>query len=233
MVKKTTLLVALLMICASVFTEGATEAEQAGNCAGCHKQHNDGVVSLYAKSSHAEMGISCSRCHGGNAAATDKQAAHAGRFVGKPSPEDVVSMCGSCHTTQRATFKASLHFDENINAPKVDCAQCHGAHTVGSVERDFKMAEVCSNCHGLEYIVALPHAFQEVVAAVDEQVESLRDLGRLNRKPSLDLTARRKSLRQMIAEIVHATDLESGMKKSPQILKLAEEFKRHAEREKR
>jgi hypothetical protein len=233
MAKKLSLLVALVAICASVFTGGATGANQAGNCASCHARLNDGVVSLYFESAHSQMGISCSRCHGGNASATDKQTAHAGRFTGKPSPEAVISMCGSCHQTERETFKASLHFDKNINAPKLDCVVCHGAHTIGSVERDFKMAEACSNCHGLEYIVALPPAFQKVVEAVDEQVEGLRDLKTKNRKPSDDLTARRKQLRQMVAGIIHATDLENGLVKSPEILKLAEEFKRHAEREKR
>lgn len=231
--KKTALLVALVAICASAFTRSASEAGQAGNCADCHRKQNDGVVALYSESAHAGMGISCSRCHGGNHSATDKQSAHAGRFIGKPSPEAVISMCGSCHATERATFKASLHFDKNINAPKLDCVECHGAHTVGSVERDFKMAEACSNCHGLEYIVALPPAFQKVIAAVDEQVESLRDLKTQNRKPSDDLMARRKRLRQMIAGIVHATDLENGLEKSPEILKLAEELKRHAQREMR
>jgi formate-dependent nitrite reductase cytochrome c552 subunit len=233
MVKKTALLVTLLTICFLVFTDDAAEAKQTGNCAECHQKQNDGSVSLYLQSAHAEAGISCSRCHGGNASAADKQSAHAGRFVGKPSPEDVISMCGSCHATERAALKASLHFDKRRDAPKVDCVQCHGAHGVGALERNFKMAEGCSNCHGLEYLVALPQDFQKVIVAVDEQVESLRSLKASQRKPSNDLMERRKQLRHMIAGIVHATDLQNGLEKSPEILKLAEEFKRAAGRDKR
>ena len=228
--KKIVLLFALAALCISIAhrdsARAISEGGQSSSCLECHTKQSPDVVALYHSSTHAQAGISCSRCHGGNPSAAHKQLAHAGRFVGKPSPGEVVSMCGSCHASERTAFRTSLHFEAERNAPKVDCTQCHGAHAVGSIDRSFKVAEVCSNCHGLEYIQALPGEFQKIIVSVDEQIETLRSLKLQSRKASDDLTRQRRQTRHMVGEIVHATDLRSGLEKAPQIFEMTEQFRR-------
>ena len=140
-------------------------------------------------------------------------------------------MCGSCHTTQMATFKTSLHFPDRVGAPRMTCVECHGAHLVGAPSRDFSFALYCTDCHGLEYLPALPNDFRKMLALVDEQKQMMAKLESAGRKPSSDLLARRKEIRRGVGEIVHATDLRGGLERLSQILKLGDEFKAVVERE--
>ncbi len=203
----------------------------ANDCVACHQRQNDNSVALYAESTHAKSGFKCNRCHGGDPKAADKKAAHAAGFVGKPSVNETLAMCGSCHTAQIATFKTSLHFPDRVGAPRMTCVDCHGAHMVGSVSRDFSFALYCTDCHGLEYLPALPRDFQRLLALVDEEKQMMAKLESAGRKPSPDLLARRKEIRRRVGEIVHATDLRGGLERLSQILKLGDEFKAVVERE--
>jgi nitrate/TMAO reductase-like tetraheme cytochrome c subunit len=210
---------------------GAHSLQATNGCVACHQKQNDNSVALYADSTHAKSGFNCSRCHGGDTKAADKAAAHAAGFVGKPSVNETLAMCGACHTAQIATFKKSLHFPDRLGAPRMTCVDCHGAHMVGSVSRDFSFALYCTDCHGLEYLPALPRDFQKLLALTDEQKQMFAKLESAGRKPSSDLLARRKEIRRQIGEIVHATDLRGGLERLSQILKLGDEFKAVVERE--
>ncbi|HEX8090522.1 MAG TPA: c-type cytochrome [Blastocatellia bacterium] len=206
---------------------------RANNCAACHKQRNDESVQLFSKSTHAKAMTGCDGCHGGEPAASTKQAAHANNFVGKPTPNETLGMCGSCHTPQLAAFKTSAHFPERRGTPRMDCAQCHGAHTVGSPARNFSFALFCTGCHGLEYLPELPREFQKMLALVDEQKDSLASLDASGRKASGEILKRRREIRRAVGEIVHSTDVKGGLDKHAQIMKLGDEFRSIIEREKR
>ena len=205
---------------------------QVNNCSVCHKRLDDQATKLFAKSTHAKANIECNNCHEGNPGASVKKDAHA-NFIGQPAPNETIAMCGSCHTSQLAAFKTSLHFPERAGAPRMDCAQCHGAHTVGSPARDFSFSLFCTGCHGLEYLPELPREFQKMLALVDDEKDSLASLESSGRKASDETLRRRKEIRRMIGEIVHSTDMKGGLEKVPQILKLGDEFKSTIERDKR
>ncbi len=212
-------------------SNGAHSPQATNGCVACHQKQNDRSVELYADSTHAKSGFKCDRCHGGDKKAADKAAAHAAGFVGKPSVNETLAMCGSCHTTQLATFKKSLHFPDRVGAPRMTCVECHGAHMVGSVSRDFSFALYCTDCHGLEYLPALPNDFRQMLALTDEQKQMMAKLESAGRKPSPELIARRKEIRRNVGEIVHATDLRGGLERLSQIMKLGDEFKAMVERE--
>ena len=210
-----------------------SSSTQANNCSVCHKQLNDQAVELLSQSTHAKANVKCDRCHGGEPAAPSKEAAHANKFVGKPTPNETLAMCGACHTSQLAAFKASVHFPERRGTPRMDCAQCHGAHMVGSPKRNFSFALFCAGCHGLEYLPELPREFQKMLALVDDEKDSLASLEASGRKVSDEIMKRRREVRRAVGEIVHSTDMKGGLEKIPQILKLGDEFKSIIEREKR
>ncbi|HXG93018.1 MAG TPA: c-type cytochrome [Blastocatellia bacterium] len=213
-------------------SHASAPSQQTNNCVECHRKQSDGIVSLYSESVHARASISCSRCHGGEPAASDKQAAHAALFTGKPSRKETIAMCGSCHATEREAFMSGLHFQKAINEARLDCAECHGAHTVGARESSFSFVTFCAGCHGLEYIPELPKDFQKLLAAADDDMEVFRKLKTVGRAPNDELMARHKELSRAIGDIVHRTDLHGGIEKLPQILKLADESRRSAEQEK-
>jgi mono/diheme cytochrome c family protein len=211
----------------------SASSARANSCSTCHERQNDKAVELFTRSTHAKAGIKCNRCHGGDPAAPSKEAAHANNFVGMPAPNETLAMCGSCHKSQLAAFKASIHFPERPGIPRMDCAQCHGAHAVGSSARNFSFALFCAGCHGLEYLPELPREFQKMLALVDGEKDSLASVEASGRKASDEVMRLRQEIRRSVGEIVHSTDIKGGLEKLPQILKLGGEFKSIIEREKR
>ena len=195
------------------------------NCSACHQKQDQKILSLYSQSVHAKAGKSCNSCHGGDASATAKQEAHSLNFAGKPSSDQAVRMCGTCHRSEAAQYRASHHFPTQKNVSRVDCVECHGAHTVGAPSRGFSVAYFCSGCHGLEYLPGLQQQFQDMLNLSDDLRLALQDITESGRAPSEDILQRRKEIQRLTAEIVHKTDLEGGTAKIPHILELGEKLK--------
>lgn len=200
--------------------------QQGDNCGACHQKNGDQTVAIFARSTHARSGITCNRCHGGDPFATEKAAAHGGRFIGKPSSNDTLSMCGSCHKSQLAAFKTSRHFPERKGVARVDCSGCHGAHLVGAQSSNFSFGYYCSGCHGLEYLPELPSELMKMLAVADESRLLLRAIDDAGRKPSDEIVKRRKEIRRLVSEVVHPTDLHVGHEKIAEIIRLGDELKR-------
>lgn len=194
-------------------------------CADCHRKQTSEVVAVFARSTHAKSKISCVKCHGGDDSVDDKEKAHDSTLVAKPSANDTLRMCGFCHFQPLSSFKTSRHFPDRRGAPRLDCTQCHGAHSVGAQARSFSLGLFCAGCHGLEYLPELPERFQQMLTLSDDIRSSMRDLADSGRAPSEEITKRRLEIRRRIAEIVHPADLRGGQEKIPEILKLGGEFK--------
>jgi hypothetical protein len=213
-----------LTLTANSTAQNTAGPQSANNCVVCHKKNGEDVR-LYEPSIHASAGISCGRCHGGNASAVEKEAAHSGRFLGKFVPAQIMSTCGSCHSRELALFKSSKHFPDKKNVARLDCVQCHGAHTVGSPSRNFSYAYFCSGCHGLEYLPELNRPFQQMLEAADSQNDAINALVKSGTRPTDELISLRKQTRKMIANIVHATDYEGGREEISGILQINQQFK--------
>lgn len=219
----------------SLSSKGAGRDAQStsGACASCHEKSGDASVELFRRSTHARVNLSCTSCHGGDLTALEKERAHTGRFVGRPRPEQLINICGSCHLPQLEMFRGSRHFPDRKGQARLDCSQCHGAHTVGAPSESFSFAYLCAGCHGLEYLPELPDSFKKLMALSDEVHGELRAFRESGRALSDEAIRLRKQIRRSISEIVHPTDLQGGPGKVPEILRLGEEFKRTVEREKK
>ncbi|NOX61621.1 MAG: ammonia-forming cytochrome c nitrite reductase subunit c552 [Chloroflexi bacterium] len=80
---------------------------------------------------------SCASCHGSHAAQP-------------PDSEEVVNVCGKCHTATEAYYKESRHSRIGENAPK--CWTCHGTHDVIKPDESMFLHEEpteqeCTTCH--------------------------------------------------------------------------------------
>lgn len=134
---------------------------------GCIACHAD-MRTAFVVGVHADRGIKCHDCHGGDPAATVLPTAHRGRFVGKPDKVAIVSLCGSCHSDpdrmrqyglhsgQVAEFRTSRHGQlllgrRDLNAPT--CTSCHDAHTIlrpddaRSSTYPTNIPTTCAHCH--------------------------------------------------------------------------------------
>jgi len=198
------------------------------NCVKCHSQSTgraEEVLRLHSSSAHGRANLSCDACHGGDPSETDKAKAHSQNFTGKPDRGATLAMCGACHDPQLAQFKTGRHFPEKQGIPRLDCAECHGAHSVGNQPETFSLGQFCVSCHGLEYLPPLPQQLQDLLNLSDDLRDSFARLATKGRKPSDEAIERRKEIRRSTAEIVHTTDLKGGSARIPQILSQGEKLK--------
>ena len=186
------------------------------NCVACHQTVDQSLITLFKSSTHGRIGRACSSCHGGDPAATSKSSAHSGRFVGQPSEKQALLICGSCHSTPLSQLTLGRHFSDKQTA-RVGCVECHGVHGVGSPNRNFSFSYYCSGCHGLEYLPHLPDPFQKMLSNLDDLNDGVRQFESSGQKLSVDAVTERRQIRRQIAEIVHPTDLKSGMAKAPEV----------------
>ena len=212
-------LVALLLIIGALHNDSnASSVQQANECVTCHRA----IERLYSTSVHHKFRSGCSFCHGGDQSQTDKVKAHSGIAL----KQGIWEKCGQCHEHQLALFKASRHNPATRNAPRVDCADCHGKHTIGTPPDDFAFSNVCAGCHGLEYLPALPAPFIALLNLSDDLRRRTKELEGMGVNIPLDIKSSRDGMRAGTGEIVHATDLTGGLARIPQLLNQGENVKR-------
>lgn len=133
-------------------------------CIACHADKRTAFV----QGVHAERGILCHDCHGGDPAAFTLPAAHRGRFTGAPGKVATVALCGSCHSDpnrmrqyglpsgQVAEFRTSRHgrlLLQNGNQDAPTCTDCHDAHKIlrpddaRSTVYPTNIPTTCARCH--------------------------------------------------------------------------------------
>ncbi|MBF0489035.1 MAG: cytochrome c3 family protein [Candidatus Omnitrophica bacterium] len=147
----------------------------------CISCHDDQWQDL-KNSIHGKQGITCEKCHGGDSTQKDKELAKAPStgYVGVPDKNQIVQICGTCHsnveamnfygirTDQLARYKTSMHgkklFNDNDKNVPV-CSDCHGYHDVVDVTDPtspvypLNVPKTCNRCHGNEKLMK-PYGIQ-------------------------------------------------------------------------
>ncbi len=199
------------------------------NCVKCHTQSTGRaaeVVGIHKSSAHGRAGVGCDDCHGGDTAQTEKAKAHSINFTSKPDRRATLAICGACHEPQLAQFKTGKHFPEKQGSPRIDCAECHGAHSIGNPPETFSLGQFCAGCHGLEYLPPLPQEFQDLINLSEDLRGEFNRSKIKGRKLSEEAINKRNEIRRLTAEIIHPTDLNGGLTRIPQILSQGEVLKR-------
>jgi hypothetical protein len=175
---------ALLLLAIAALPSSATAQERtdrqivqqlgaAGSQYGCVICHKD-KRRAFAEGVHANRGIVCHDCHGGDPAAVEKEPGHAAPFVGVPTKLETVRICGSCHSDpnqmrpfglpadQAAELRTSSHgeflfYRDDPNAPT--CTDCHDSHTIRPPEdarsdvHPLNIMGTCIACHDDEEVM--------------------------------------------------------------------------------
>jgi predicted CXXCH cytochrome family protein len=167
--------VATISAVAFVFASRKSSAEAASSCIRCHSTL-EGRLSeptrLFDHDIHRERGLSCTDCHGGDAAKDDMPASHdlGHGFTGKPTTAQIPAFCGKCHSDASfmKKFNPSLRVDQiqeyytsvhgtrlkNGDEKVATCVSCHGVHGIRkpddpeSMVFPLNVAETCGKCHG-------------------------------------------------------------------------------------
>ncbi len=175
-----------ILLCAGatpLWGEAAGSAPRPTSCTSCHAsadffdQEQTQVVEDFAGDVHAEVGLSCHDCHGGNpdpALAEDPSAMDpdfaANPYRGKPDLAEVPASCGRCHSDpalmrrfrpdlrvdQEREYASSVHGKALAAGDRkvATCVACHGTHSILRVSdprsrvHPKNVAETCRGCHG-------------------------------------------------------------------------------------
>jgi hypothetical protein len=135
----------------------ASAAFAQNTCVECH----DAQQAPVEKSAHPML--SCTDCHNGDAAAGEMEAAHAAakKFIGKPQPLQLATMCGDCHKKATEAWKKSPHIEGMLKGDPAgaSCASCHtraadpSSHAIvdcgeeDSPTKKLQVAATCAKCH--------------------------------------------------------------------------------------
>ena len=144
------------------------------SCIGCHIEQDEPYstpAEHFASDIHAQVGLGCEDCHGGDATAWDFDEAKsdAAGFIGAPVGRETVKMCGSCHsdpnymrkfnpnlpTDQVSKYWTSSHGKslKQGNKDVADCSSCHNTHRIhrvtdpGSAVYHANVSTTCAKCH--------------------------------------------------------------------------------------
>lgn len=148
-------------------------AQQPNSCLDCHAALDPPqqvTAEQFAQDIHAQKGLTCASCHGGDPSKTDMDAmSKSAGFRGKPTHKDIPRLCGKCHsdsaymrefnpslrTDQFAQYQTSVHgqrLAKGDNKVAV-CTDCHGVHGLRpasdtrSKVHPTNIATTCSRCH--------------------------------------------------------------------------------------
>lgn len=157
--------VILLAAVSSLAGVGATASAGEDACVACHKDPAFLVKNrklydyyqLWQVSVHAEAGITCTDCHGGNPKGKTKDAAHAGSSrhatsaVSAINFKNIPKTCADCHDDIYTSYKKSAHFKKLTavtpeGVPGPNCVTCHGSVNATTLNVN-TVEEVCAACH--------------------------------------------------------------------------------------
>lgn len=168
--KRSCLLLAGLVFAAEVFSYGQAK----NSCLDCHSTLVDFLQvtpEKFSQDIHAQKGLTCASCHGGDPTSDDPDKAMSRKagWKGNIDRTQVPQVCGSCHsdpaymrqfnpslrTDQLNQYKTSVH---GIRLAAGDtkvavCTDCHSVHDLRvpsdprSTVNPVKVANTCARCH--------------------------------------------------------------------------------------
>ncbi len=183
----------LVLISAPLLAQGESQ-KQPNSCISCHLEVGEEMalpVQGMENDVHAQNGLSCQDCHGGDPTAGfdgDMDAAMdpAKGYIGKPARQEIPQFCARCHsnpefmrrfnprvsTDQLDRYKTSIHGKRLADGDTkvATCTDCHGVHGIREVSDPrspvypTNLPETCGRCHS-------DAAYMEAYGIPTDQVE--------------------------------------------------------------
>jgi tRNA(Leu) C34 or U34 (ribose-2'-O)-methylase TrmL len=164
----------VLLLAGSILLAQSLYGQAVNSCLDCHSAQ-DGPLQVtpekFSQDIHAQKGLTCVSCHGGDAASFDPDQAMSRKagWKGKVDRKQVPQLCGSCHsnpafmrqynpslrTDQLDQYHTSMH-GKRLAAGDTKvavCVDCHSVHDIRpaidprSPVNPVNVAKTCSRCH--------------------------------------------------------------------------------------
>ncbi len=172
-------------------------------------------VKLWRSSIHAENGISCHSCHGGDSKDMANAMSRDRGFLGVPKEKDIPAFCGRCHVGVLKDFKASAH-GRALGKGGPTCVSCHGNHHVLKASLELINEKSCSRCHSYDRAKVIKTAMQDtekLIVDIEGRIAAYKKIG-------ADIDRLEKGLfavRNHFHSLFHNVDVEKVKKEASQI----------------
>jgi hypothetical protein len=136
-------------------------------------------VTLWKGSIHAENGIACNACHGGDSKDAANAMSPARGFLGAPKETAIPAFCGRCHVGVMRDYLASAH-GKALGKGGPTCVTCHSNHHVVKASLELINEKSCSRCHSFERARLIRDAMQEtegMIVAIDGKIARYKEEG--------------------------------------------------------
>ncbi len=187
-------------------------------CVQCHGRQTGRTgepVALWRQSIHAENGIGCNGCHGGDPNDADNAMSPARGFIGVPAESAIPAVCGKCHVGVMNDYLSSAH-GKALGGGGPTCVTCHGNHKVLRASLDLINEKDCSRCHGFERARIIRDAMQKTegsIVAIDRRISRYKNEGADVERIEKGLFA----LRNRFHTLFHDQDVEKVWKEAVRI----------------
>lgn len=172
-------------------------------------------VRLWKGSIHAENGVACNHCHGGDPKDAANAMSPARGFMGAPRGNDIPAFCGRCHVGVKNNYLASAH-GRALGKGGPTCVACHGNHLVVKASLGLINESNCARCHSFERARLLKSAMEHtetLLVAMEGRINSFKGEGADTDREEKGLFA----LRNRFHTLSHELDVEKVGKESSQI----------------
>lgn len=209
MIAKTRTLKGLLVLVVGLLTFAGAALAEEPVCIQCHAELEDHLgapVAQWRTSIHAQNGISCHDCHGGDPTDAVEAMNPERGFIGVPDYEAVPDFCGKCHIGVKEDYLESAH-GEAISMGGAQCVVCHEAHPVQRASTDIINEETCSQCHDYERAKGIKAAVVEtdqILTGLSDDLDALMKQGIAIK----DMEAATFAVRNDFHRVFHSVDEE-------------------------
>jgi len=158
---------------------GSASAAPKNSCLDCHRQESESRLSQptvnFASDIHAQRGLGCVSCHGGDPTDSDITAMDPDKgYIGKPKRSEIAELCAKCHSNAEymkrynpqpyifslAEFRTSVHCKKISEGDQkvATCTNCHGVHGIlphrdpASPVYPTNVPFTCAKCHNADYM---------------------------------------------------------------------------------
>ena len=136
-------------------------------------------VKLWQTSIHAEHGVSCNACHGGDPMDAVNSMSPARGFRRVPIATEIPTICGGCHMGI-AKYNAASPHGKALGRGGPTCVTCHGSHGVIRATIDQINRKNCTPCHGYESALEIKNIMMKtdgMLKAIENRITELKNQG--------------------------------------------------------
>lgn len=162
-------------------------------------------VTLWQSSIHAEHGITCNACHGGDPLDSANAMTPARGYRGVPLPAAVPVLCGGCHLGVTKHYMNSAH-GRALGKGGPTCVTCHGSHGIISASLDLISKKNCSSCHTFDKA----RMIRSAMLKTEGMLKTIENRIRILKSQGIDtdtLEKRLFSLRNRFHSMYHSLDV--------------------------